>query len=121
MGEEVKVWAALIGNFGLPIVFVLWYFIIDRPAQRRREEDIEKRSYERMAQSLVDRDKVFESTRNSDRQHQMEIAKLQGEIHLSATREMTSAIGKNTEEVERLTDSLGKALEEFRRGPPKRP
>ena len=119
--EDVKIWASLIGNFGLPIVFVLWYFIVDRPAQRKREETLETNWKQWAMDMLKDQRTENEQNRVTDKAHALELAKLSGEIHKTATQELATAIGrnsdvigKNTEEVERLGQNLNRTLEEFR-------
>jgi len=111
--DEIKVWAFIVGQIGVPTAIVLWYFLIERPNQRKREEALEKRLDDRLDKLLTEERTTCDTRRAEDRQHALELAKLGGEIHLTATRELKEVGGRQTEAIERLEARMEKVLEEF--------
>lgn len=114
--EEVKVWAFIIGNIGIPAAIVCWYFLVERPNQRKREEKMEERFDLKLQQMLDAERATCDNRRVEDKQHALELAKLSGEIHLTASRELREGLNRNSDVVERLEARLERSLSEFSDG-----
>jgi hypothetical protein len=116
MGEELKIWAFIIGNVGLPVSIVVWYFTIERPNQRKREDKLVTDMDAKWERFLVEERKYCDDRRAEDRIHSLEIAKLSGEIHLTASRELREGYGRHTEAIERMEARFESVLEIFSDG-----
>lgn len=111
--EDIKVWASLIGQFGLPLVVAVWYIWWELPAQRKREEERNKLNNELIERIIKDCDARSEAIREKDREHALEIQRLAGEIHKVSTENLVGAVNNNSKQLEELRNKLDKALEKF--------
>lgn len=117
MADEMKAWAGLLGTFGLAVVLVLWHLLIDRPRQQLREDQRDEANRKAMADALKIREESFRETRAEDRQHAMELAKIQAEVHRAVAGELKLVGDATTGELKELGEKLTRFinLEEQRR------
>jgi len=108
---SITQWLQVVSNLGIPVSLLLWFILIERPRQIKREEEQQKRWEDNIKQALKEQRGDFEQSRVKDRDNSLEIAKLTSEIHAATSKEIAAAVRDNGEKLKALEAKLDRLLE----------
>lgn len=109
--DEAKAWAGLLGTFGLAVVLVVWHIFVDRPRQQAREDQRDEANRKAMIEAIRVKEESFRETRAEDRQHAMELAKIQAEVHRAVAGELKLVGDATTGELKELGEKLARFID----------
>jgi tRNA uridine 5-carbamoylmethylation protein Kti12 len=109
---DFEKFAIAAANLGLGLILVLYWIVWDRPHQQKREDAARREYIDSINKIVADKEKACADESQKDREHTLELARLQGEVHKQVVGEIKigiDAIGQKTvgsaERVAKLEDT----------------